>query len=71
MQLHNIIINVYSLIWLVLGRISLLMEVQLAGSRETDSLVPGPFEGGKGLGTTACACAKDTVYFPYNAPYNI
>ena len=30
---------------------------------------PGrPFEGGKGLGTTACACAKDTVYFPYNTP---
>ena len=35
-------------------------------SMKPTSLVPRPFEGGKGLGTTACACAKDTVYFPYN-----
>ena len=27
------------------------------------SLVPRPFEGGKGLGTTAYACAKDTFIF--------
>ena len=35
------------------------------------SLVPRPFErgGGKGLGTTACTCAKYSDYFMYNTPY--